>query len=155
MIPIQHIHPMLVHFPIVFFLTLAAFDIIAVWRGANVTGRSAVGTISTSLALLAGLSALAAWFFGDMALSYAEAAGFQSGVAEVHEGLGTLTAAAFILWALVRSFAWWRNWQASRGAEGGVAVVELLGVGLVVATAYFGGELVFGLGVNVAHALAG
>jgi uncharacterized membrane protein len=91
----------------------------------------------------------------DMAPSYAEAGGFQSDVAEVHEGLGTLTAVAFILWALARSFAWWRNWQASRGVEGGVAVVELLGVGLVVATAYFGGELVFGLGVNVAHAVTG
>lgn len=155
MIPIQHIHPMLVHFPIVFFLTLAGFDIVAVWRGANVTGRTAAGTVSTGLALLAGLSAVAAWLFGDMALEYAEAAGFRSDVAELHEGLGTLTAAAFVVWALVRGFSWWRNWQASRGAESGVAVVELIGVALVVATAYFGGELVFGLGVNVAHAAAG
>ncbi len=72
MIPIQHIHPMLVHFPIVFFLSLAAFDVIALARGVNVTGRSWAGTVSTVLALLAGASAVATWFFGDMALSVAE-----------------------------------------------------------------------------------
>jgi uncharacterized membrane protein len=155
MIPIQHIHPMLVHFPIVFFLTLAGFDIIAVLRGANVTGRSAVGSISTGLALLAGLSALAAWFFGDIAMEVAQGRGLQSAVADIHEGLGSATAAAFTVWALVRAFTWWRNWQATRAAEGGVAVIELLGVVLVIATAYFGGELVFGLGVNVAQAAGG
>ena len=61
MIPLQHIHPMLVHFPIVFFLTLAAFDVIAAFRGTEIGGRSRAGTISFGLALLAGLSAIAAF----------------------------------------------------------------------------------------------
>ena len=57
MIPLQHIHPMLVHFPIVFFLSLATFDVIATVRGADVTGRSTAGAVYFTLALLAELSA--------------------------------------------------------------------------------------------------
>jgi uncharacterized membrane protein len=154
-IAIQDIHPMLVHFPIVFFLTLAAFDVIAVLRGVNVTGRSTVGAISAGLAVLAGVFAVVTFVFGDMALEVAQAAGLPETAAETHEGLGTVTAIAFVVWALVRAFAWWRNFRGSRAAEGGVALVEVAGALLVIATAYFGGELVYSLGVNVAHAAGG
>jgi uncharacterized membrane protein len=102
MIAIQHIHPMIVHFPIVFFLTLAGVDIIALLRGDSVTARSAWGFVSTSLAVLAAVSAIVAWIFGDMALEFAEAGGFSSDIAETHEGLGTTTAIAFAVWALLR-----------------------------------------------------
>ena len=97
MIPLQHIHPMLVHFPIVFFLSLAAFDVIATVRGADVTGRSTAGTVSFTLALLAGLSAVATYIFGDIALGVAKSGGFQSSIAEIHEGLGGVTAAVFVI----------------------------------------------------------
>ena len=53
MIPVQHIHPMLVHFPIVIIFALAAFDLIATMRGHCVTGRTTAGNISTSLAVFA------------------------------------------------------------------------------------------------------
>lgn len=33
MLPIAQLHPIAVHFPIVFFLTLAAFDAVALARG--------------------------------------------------------------------------------------------------------------------------
>ncbi len=62
-----------------------------------------------------------------------------------------MTAAAFAIWAVVRAVAWWRNWPGNRAVKGGVAMVEVAGVLLVVATAYFGGELVYNLGVNVAR----
>jgi uncharacterized membrane protein len=109
MMTIAHIHPMLVHFPIVFFLSLAILDTIATMRGVSVTGRGAIGNVSTGLALLAGLFAIVTYVFGDMALEFAEAGGFHSDVAEVHEGLGEATAAAFAIWAIVRVVAWWRN----------------------------------------------
>src|SRR5262245_50131801 len=95
MMTIAHIHPMLVHFPIVFFLTLAALDTVATLRGVPVTGRGGIGNVSTGLALLAGLFAIATYIFGDMALEFAEANGFHNDVAEVHEHLGGATAAAF------------------------------------------------------------
>jgi uncharacterized membrane protein len=94
MIPLQHIHPMLVHFPIVFFLCLSAFDMIAWLRGVTFTGRSVAGTVSVGLAALAGLSAIATYAFGAVALTIAESGGFHNDVAEIHEGLGGFTTAS-------------------------------------------------------------
>ena len=155
MIPSEHIHPMVVHFPIVFFLTLALFDIVATIGKADVTGRSVTGGISTGLAVLAGLSAVATYYFGGVALGLAESRGFHSDIAETHEGLGELTAAAFLIWALVRAFAWWRNIRLTGVSAAIVPALEVVGVGLVVWTAYYGGILVYGLGVNVARAAGG
>jgi uncharacterized membrane protein len=155
MIPVQHIHPMLVHFPIVFFLSAAVFDIVATLSGRSVTGRSTAGTVSVVLVILAAVSAIATFVFGDMALGHAEAAGFHSDIAEIHEGLGMATMAAFVLWALIRAFAWWRDIDSRGAARAVTPTVEVLGALLVTVTAYYGGELVYGLGVNVAHAAGG
>ncbi len=152
MTSIAHIHPMLVHFPIVFFLTLAFVDTIATLRGVPVTGRGGIGNVSTGLALAAGLFAIVTYIFGDMALEFAEAGGFHSDVAEIHEHLGMATAAAFAVWAMVRVVAWWRNANVRGGGAVLLTLIELAGAGVVLATAYYGGELVYGLGVNVAHA---
>ena len=151
---IAHIHPMLVHFPIVFFLSLAALDTIATLRGVPVTGRGGIGNVSTGLALLAGLFAIATYIFGDMALEYAESSGFHSDIAEIHEHLGMATAAAFGVWAIVRVAAWWRNARLSGGGAFALSLVELAGAAVVIATAYYGGQLVFNLGVNVAQVAA-
>ena len=150
--PIQHIHPILVHFPIVFFLSLAALDVIATARGNLVTGRGAVGNLSSGLALLSGGFAVATFFFGGLALDVAESGGFHSDIAETHEGMGTFTAIAFGVWALIRLVMWWRDIRVSRAVSGVVSLVEVAGAILVLATAYYGGRLVYDLGVNVAHA---
>jgi uncharacterized membrane protein len=152
MLSLAHIHPVLVHFPIVFFLTLAVIDIAASLRGRSVTGRTALGNLSTGLAAAAGLFAVAAFFFGDAALEIAEDGGFHSDIAEIHEGLGTFTAFAFLAWALIRGFLWWRDIRIENGFKSAIAMLEVAGAILVVATAYYGGELVYDLGVNVAHA---
>jgi uncharacterized membrane protein len=151
MVQIQHFHPMIVHFPIVFFLTLAAFDLVALILGRSFTGRSAVANVSAGLAVLAGLSAAVAWYFGTVALDFAESGGFHSDVAETHEGLGELTALAFVIWALTRIIVWWRARPLPRAAEGVAVVIEILGALLIIWTAYYGGQLVYSLGVNVTH----
>ncbi|MBL9034833.1 MAG: hypothetical protein JNN33_08720 [Rhodospirillaceae bacterium] len=151
----QHIHPMLVHFPIVLVLLLATFDAVATLRGVPVTGRSAAGNASTGLAILLGISAIATYVFGDMALEYAEAGGFHSDIAEAHEGLGEAAAAAFAVWAILRAVAWWRNAQVRGAGAAGVALLEIAGAALVLTAAYLGGQLVYGLGVNVTMGAAG
>lgn len=152
MIAIQHVHPILVHFPIVFFLSLAAIDAIAAARGYVVTGRGTIGNLSSGLAVLAGGFAIITYFFGGMALDFAESGGFHSDVAEIHEGLGEFTAIAFAIWAAIRVFMWWRDLRLGRAVSAAVSLVEIAGAGLVIATAYYGGQLVYDLGVNVAHA---
>jgi len=150
--PIQHIHPILVHFPIVFFLTLAAVDVIATARGKVMTGRGALGNVSSGLAVLAGGFDIVTYIFGGMALDLAESGGFHSDIAETHESLGSFTAIAFAIWAAVRVFLWWRDIRLNQGISAVVSLVEIAGAGLVLGTAYYGGQLVYDLGVNVAHA---
>jgi uncharacterized membrane protein len=150
MIPVQHIHPMLVHFPIVLILFLAAFDVIATLRGRSVTGRTVAGHISTSFAVLTGLFAIATYFFGGMALNVAEAGGFHSDVAEIHESLGELVAIVTGVYALLRAGLWYKDFRINGIASFAFPVAGLAGSALVAATAYFGGQLVYELGVNVA-----
>jgi len=152
MLSLQHIHPVLVHFPIVFMITLAVVDLVAAARGKIITGRGAVGNLSVGLALAAGAFAVAAYFFGDMALEIAESGGFHSDIAETHEALGEAVAVAFAIWGLIRLGLWWRDLRLPGGGALVVALVEVAGAALVVVTAYYGGQLVYDLGVNVAHA---
>jgi uncharacterized membrane protein len=150
MIPVQHIHPMLVHFPIVLILFLTAFDVIATLRGRSVTGRTVVGNISTSFAVLTGLFAIATYIFGGMALNVAEAGGFHSEVAEIHESLGEIVAIVTAVYALLRAVLWFRDFRINGIASFAFPIAGLAGSALVAVTAYFGGQLVYELGVNVA-----
>jgi len=152
MLAVQHIHPILVHFPIVFFISLAAVDLVAALRGRIITGRGALGNLSLGLALAAAAFAVAAYFMGDAALEFAESGGFHSDIAEMHEALGEATATAFAVWALFRLGLWWRDLRFTGAGAVVVSLVEVAGAALVVATAYYGGQLVYDLGVNVAHA---
>lgn len=152
MLPIAQFHPILVHFPIVFFLSLAAFDVVLLVRGGAIAGRTCSAGISTGLAVLAGLSAIVTFVLGDLAYDAALAAGFDEAVLESHEGMGTTTAIAFLVWALIRVVLWWRQVPVTGALKTAAVVLEVAGVGLIVTTAYLGGHLVYELGVNVAHA---
>lgn len=151
MIAIQHIHPIIVHFPIVFALTLAVVDSVAILRSHNVTGRTYLGNTSTLFAIVAGLSALMAIIFGDIALETAEATGFRSDIAEIHEGLGSTVAIILIGWAIVRAFLWFRNTELPKWSAKLIPVIELGIAGAILATAFYGGQLVYDLGVNVTN----
>jgi len=151
-IAVQHIHPMLVHFPIVLIILLAAIELVAVFLGRDVSGRTPVGNLATGMVVIAALAAVAAFYFGDYALSFAEAGGFESGVAEVHESLGKLVAVAASIWAIVRSVLWLRDVRIVRPLAFVFPLVSVVGAGLIVWTAYYGGLLVFDLGVNVSKA---
>jgi uncharacterized membrane protein len=149
---VQLIHPMLVHFPIVLFLLLAGIDLIATLRGVSVTEKASFGNVSTSIAAMSGAFALAAFYFGGLALTHAEDGGFSSPIAETHEALGEFTAVAFAVWAAIRVVMWFSNRQMPTFIKSAIPLVEIAGAILVVATAYYGGQLVYDLGVNVAHA---
>ncbi|CDX56266.1 conserved membrane hypothetical protein [Mesorhizobium plurifarium] len=151
---IQHVHPILVHFPIVLIYTLVIIDIAALAGSNAVTMRSGVGTISTFVAVAAGLFAVVTWLFGGMALDYAEAAGFRSEIAEIHEGLGTISAFTFLGWGVIRLALWVRNRELGTLVFA-IPAIEIAGAALVTATGYYGGQLVYDLGVNVTKAAVG
>jgi len=149
MIPVQHIHPLVVHFPIVLVTLLAAADTFGLFRGAALTNRSCFGNASTILAVAAAVSAVLAFTFGDMALEFAEAKGFHSPVAEIHEGLGEAVAIILVIWGAIRAFLWARDIETRGFIRTLVPVMEICAVAIVVVTAYYGGQLVYDLGVNV------
>lgn len=150
MVPLQHIHPMLVHFPIVLIMVLAVFDVIATVRGLTVSGRTISGSVSTSIAVAAAVFSVLAYIFGGIALTIAESGGFHSNVAEIHEQLGETVAISFSVYAVLRIVLWMRDYRTSGAMTVILPAIAVIGSVLVGATAYFGGQLVYDLGVNVA-----
>jgi uncharacterized membrane protein len=153
MIPITEIHPMLVHFPIVLWICAEGIAVAILLHGGDVSARHH-WPLTAFYALLAGtvFAAIAA-FFGDIALDHAVAAGFQPGPLETHETFAITTLSLFSLHVILRFLAIWRNYALS-GVRGWIAELPgLIGIVLLIITAYFGGELVYHLGVNVAAAV--
>ena len=149
MIPITEIHPMLVHFPIVLWLGAEALAVTVLIRGGDLSARQH-WQLTAFYALLAGsLFGCLAAFFGDIALDHAVAAGFKPAPLEIHETFAIITLCVFGLHAILRLLAIWRNFSLA-GIRGWMAELPgLIGVGLLLITAYLGGNLVYHLGVNV------
>ena len=153
MISIALIHPMLVHFPIVFLITGVALDIIVLAIKKDLAGRKGLSMIATSALLLGTLFAGLAAIFGDIALDKAISLGFPSGPLETHETFALITITIFSFYCLLRLAALWRRYSL-RGFIGWISILPgIVGVVLLIITAYYGGELVYHFGVNVATAI--
>jgi uncharacterized membrane protein len=150
MISIALIHPMLVHFPIVLLITAVTMDIIVLLIKKDLAGRQCLPLIALSALLLGTLSAGLAAIFGDIALDKAVSLGFPTGPLETHETLALITIAVFSLHCLLRLLAVWRR-SSLQGIIGWISALPgFVGVALLITTAYYGGELVYHFGVNVA-----
>lgn len=151
MLSIEHIHPIIVHFPIVFFLTAIVIQLMVMVRGGDlaVVGRQCLSGVGFGALLLAALSALLAAIFGDMALDVAMANGFPANPLELHEGLGLTTTWILLGLAAVQLFCWWRRIPLSGWRGWLLVLVGLVGAGILLGAAYVGGELVHHIGVNV------
>jgi len=146
---VQYIHPMLVHFPIVLLLLAVALDVVIVGRGGDLAARRCVSGTALAMLVLGAVAAAVAAMFGDMALDVARAHGFPAPPLERHADLGITTMVFFSVLALARLFAWWRRIPLAGGRGWGLVVLGLVGVGILITTAWFGGELVYHIGVNV------
>lgn len=152
MIAIEHIHPMIVHFPIVMLLIAAAADVALMVRGGDLAGTAFLSRVSMGALAIAAVSAVLAYLFGDMALDAALAKGFPEAALETHEGLGTTTMLIVVVLALLRLGAFWRKIALGGGRGWVLTLASLAGMGVMLLTAYHGGQLVYQLGVNVALA---
>jgi uncharacterized membrane protein len=150
MISIDLIHPMLVHFPIVFLITAVALDIAALFTKKDLAGRQGLPLIALSALLLGTLSAGLAAIFGDIASDEAVSKGFAMGPIETHETMALITIAVFSVYCLLRLLLLWRRYPLQGGRGWLAASLGMAGVVLLIITAYYGGELVYHLGVNVA-----
>ncbi len=150
MIDIAHIHPMLVHFPIVLFLLAVAIDFIVLLKKGDLAAKDCLPTTGFVALLLAALAAIVAASFGDIALDKAIELGFKDASLEPHEDMGFTTLWILIGLALWQMFARWRGLHLNAGKGWIFFAVSLVGVGTLLTAAYLGGELVYDLGVNVA-----
>ena len=146
MITLDHIHPMLVHFPLVLLPLAVVLDLVAHARGDQ--GRRGFAALATAAyvggAAAAGLAAM----FGDVAVDIAIGKGFPAGLFETHEDLAIATTVLFSAVAAVRLVTLWRG--LGRGFVRATTGLAALGVVLLLAVAYEGGALVYDHGVNVA-----
>jgi len=149
MINIAHVHPMLVHFPIVLFITAVLISGYVVLRKGDLGERSCL-VITGFCALSFGmLFAIGAAFFGDIALDAAVDAGFKVAPLEEHETLAVVTMAIFGILTLLQGFFLWRKHELKNRNAWIFVGVGLLGLVVLLSTAYHGGSLVYDLGVNV------
>lgn len=153
MFSIVLIHPMLVHFPIVFLITAVAIDLIVLLTKKDLAGRQGLPLIALSALLLGTIAAGISAIFGDMALDKAVSRGFPLSPLETHETLALIMIAVFSLYCLLRLLVLWRG-HPLRGVIAWISALPgMAGVVLLIITAYYGGELVYHLGVNVASVI--
>lgn len=149
MIDIAHIHPMLVHFPIVLFLSAVGLEGLVLLRRGDLAANSCMANTALAALLLAALAAVVAATFGDMALDHAVALGFPKLPLEIHADLGISTMSFMLVLSAFHLLARWRRWTLAGGRGWLLLLVALAGVVLLIVTAYHGGELVYHYGVNV------
>ena len=154
MISIALIHPMLVHFPIAFLISAVVLDLIVLITKKDFGGRKGLPLIAVAALLLGTLSAVVAAIFGDMASDKAIAAGFSAGPIEIHETFAIITICVFGLYSLWRLLVLWRGYSLGGFIAWVSAVPGMIGLVLLITTAYYGGELVYHYGVNVAPLIA-
>lgn len=149
MLDIAHIHPMLIHFPLALMPVALVAQGLALARGQSLFGRDCASSSGMLLVILAAAGAVLAAIFGDMALDQAVASGVPLGKLEGHEELGILSASALAGLAVLEGWFYVRKYN-SRRLSWAAFLAGLILTGLLLLTAYYGGNLVYGLGVNVA-----
>jgi len=148
MIDLAHIHPMLVHFPLALLPVALGAQALVIARGNSLFGRSCAAQTGFWLTMLAAIGALAAAVFGDIALDRAVASGIPLTSLETHEELGQLT--AVLLSLLAAAEVWlYRKSSGSTTINRGTWIAEIIVLAFLLTTAWFGGQLVYKLGVNV------
>lgn len=150
MIDLAHIHPMLVHFPIVLSLVGVGLEFLVMALGADPAEHRCLSNVALATLLLGAVAAIVAAFFGDIALDKAASLGFPRDPMETHAEFGFTTMWLFIVLSLAYLFAWWRRVSLTGWKGWALFLIGLAGVVLVLTTAYHGGDLVYRIGVNVA-----
>jgi len=149
MIDIAHIHPMLVHFPIVLYLLAVALQFLVLVRHGDLAANACLANSALAALLLAATSAVAAAFFGDIALDHAVALGFPDAPLETHASFGISTMVFMLVLSALHLAARWAHLTLIGGRGWGLMVVAVVGIALLLITAYHGGNLVYDIGVNV------
>jgi uncharacterized membrane protein len=141
---ILNLHPLFVHFPIALLLVSVAFSWLALrWKNHSFD-KAAWHT------LLAGLAGTAVALISGLLAAQNVPAASPAMTLNTHKLLGLATLVIFGMQAVC---AWRSKGVYSPGKRVLHTVMQLVGVGLIVAVGFFGGELVYTFGLGVAPRL--
>jgi uncharacterized membrane protein len=149
MIDITHVHPMLVHFPIVLYLIAVALQVYIVATGGDLAAPECLPRTACIALVFGTVMAAAAVVFGDIALDHAADLGFPKGELEEHEELGFATLWIFVALSVLHLGARWKDIALEGGKGWVMALAGVAGVVVLIIAAAHGGELVYEMGVNV------
>jgi len=144
------IHPMLVHFPLVLIPLAVVLDWLAVAQGEDLAKWRGLARLSLVTWGLGAAFAVLAAMFGDLALDAAVGKGFPVAPLDRHETFGYTTMWLLIGLSALRFLFAWRRLPLRGGRRAAIALGGTLAVAVLITTAFYGGELVYSLGVNVA-----
>jgi uncharacterized membrane protein len=148
MLDLAHLHPMILHFPLALLPLAVLLEAWVLFSGENPLGRSCSAHASLGLLVVAALTALIAAGLGDMALDIAIDKGFPDEAMEDHEDLGFASAWLMLGLAVVQGWLFWKK-PVSRTPAVILLVLGLVVMAVLLTTAWYGGNLVYGLGINV------
>ncbi len=144
--PIERIHPMVVHFPIALLITSVFLDFLRLATKRDNFERSAF-----HLLFLGALGSIAAIIFGHLAADVVSDRPHIADTIETHEALAFTTALSFIILLIVR-YIFVRNDNFSK-IRPYYLIAAVMGIGLLLTTAYYGGQLVYDYGAAVSAAI--
>jgi uncharacterized membrane protein len=140
---------MLVHFPLALLPIAVLLDWIILVKGGDLASGKGLSLVSASAWGLAAVISILVVIFGDVAFDAALGKGFPKPPLEEHEEFGMTTFWIIAGLAAVRLLAMWRG-ISLKGLRGyGMGLGGAVMVALLITTAFYGGELVYSLGVNV------
>ena len=137
MIDYNHLHPMIVHFPIALVIVGFLSDLVGL-----VTRWKFFTSAGLFLIILGGLGTLAAYLSGSLAGDGIEEFGALGTALDTHESSAVLTVWTMMILAVLRTLlavtGRMKGWM-----KLGMVILLAIGVGTVARTGYYGGELVY------------
>jgi uncharacterized membrane protein len=134
-------HPLIVHFPIALLMASVFFDVVAYWRKREVFEKVAKWNLAVGVLL-----GIAAVISGLLAAESVPQFPVIHEAVERHEALAFVTLGVFailFLWRFLRNGNFFERWRPFYLA------LAIIGIFILGAAAYYGGELVYKFGVGM------
>lgn len=142
-----NVHPMLVHFPIAIFITALLFDFVKLFWN-----KDWLHIVVTALFGFAALMALITYLSGKQAIDIVSVPMRAELTASNHADWGLYTLLYFSLFAVLRTFLFWKKLDRKRMVAIALFCGSLAGAALIGKTADLGGKLVYKYGVGIQKA---
>lgn len=136
-----NLHPLIVHFPIALLMASVLFDLAASWSRMEVFEK--VAKWNLAVGVLAGIAAVVSGLLAEESVPQFPVI-YET--VERHEALAFVTLGVFailFLWRFLKDGKFFTQWRAF------YLVLAVVGILILGATAYYGGELVYKFGVGM------